>query len=100
MHISLRSNSSSVLEEHSDYLVKYRMGGINYFFTPAFFRSVRFLLFNENWDSHIQYFCSDLNAGRYRMLSCKPSVVRHIGLVGINSGTNSPIDHADDFIAD
>lgn len=95
-----RSNSPCILEVHDRYLRKYRMGGINYFFTPAWFNTVRFLLFNENWDSHIQYYCGALHARRFRLLCCKPSVVQHLGEQGFNSGVNSPFDQADDFVAD
>lgn len=94
-----RSNAPCILEAHDHFLRKSRMGGINYFFTPAFFSTVRFLLFNENWDSHIQYYCGQQHARRFRMLCCKPSVVQHIGREGINSGANSPFDYADDFVA-
>jgi hypothetical protein len=94
-----RAREGDTLEDHGDYLRKYRMGGINYFFTPAFFHSVRFLLFSQNWDSHIQYFCTDLNDGAYRLICSKPSVVQHIGREGINSGVNSDFDFADDFVA-
>jgi glycosyltransferase involved in cell wall biosynthesis len=93
-----RANSADTLEDHGSYLRKYRLGGINYFFTPAFFRSVRFLLFSQNWDSHIQYFCTDFSAKRYRMICCKPSVVQHIGREGINAGVNSAFDCAIDFL--
>lgn len=93
-----RANPSDILEDHGNYLRKYRMGGINYFFTPEFFRSVRFLLFSQNWDSHIQYFCADLRPEPYRMICCKPSVVQHIGREGINAGVNSAFDFADDFV--
>lgn len=95
-----RSNSPCVLEEHDDYRLKYRMGGINYFFTPAFYSQVRHLMFNSNWDSHIQYFCGTEHANKYHMVCCKPSVVQHIGQVGLNSSANSDFDTATDFVAD
>lgn len=95
-----RGNSPCILEEHENYLRKYRMGGINYFFTPGFYGQVRHLMFNSNWDSHIQYLCGTEQAGKYFMACCKPSVVQHIGVKGLNSGTNSPFDTADDFIPD
>jgi glycosyltransferase involved in cell wall biosynthesis len=94
-----RSNPAETLEDHGRYLRRCRMGGINYFFTPAFFRAVRFLLFSRNWDSHIQYYCADIKNSPYRMISCKPSVIQHIGREGINSGVNSPFDYASDFEA-
>lgn len=93
-----RSNAPCIREEHENYLRKYRMGGINYFFTPAFYQKVRHLMFNSNWDSHIQYLCGTEQADAYYMICCKPSVVQHIGIKGLNSGTNSPFDTAEDFI--
>jgi hypothetical protein len=95
-----RSNSPCVLEEHENYLRKYRMGGINYFFTPGFYARVRFLMFNSNWDSHIQYFCGTQHATRYDMICCKPSVVQHIGRVGLNARADGCFDYAEDFVAD
>ncbi len=92
-----RSNSPCILEEHENYFRKSRMGGINYFFTPGFYRKVRYLMFNSNWDSHIQYLCGTEQNNEYHMVCCKPSVVQHIGRKGLNSGTNSPFDTADDF---
>lgn len=95
-----RSNSPCILEQHDGFLRKSRMGGINYFFTPQFYAKVRHLMFNSNWDSHIQYMCGTERASEYYMVCCKPSVVQHIGMKGLNSGTNSPFDTADDFIPD
>lgn len=95
-----RGNAPCILEEHEHFLRKSRMGGVNYFFTPGFFEAVRYLLFNENWDSHIQHYCAQRHSRRMRMLCCKPSVVQHIGREGLNAGVNSPFDQADDFVAD
>jgi hypothetical protein len=42
-----RSNSPCVREERDDHLLKYRMGGINYFFTTHFYRQIRHLGLNS-----------------------------------------------------
>lgn len=95
-----RSDPPCVLEEHENYLRKYRMGGINYFFTPGFYARIRFLMFNSNWDSHIQYWCGTQHADRYHMVCCRPSVVQHIGRFGLNANESGYFDTADDFVPD
>lgn len=94
-----RSNPPCILEEYEHYLRKYRMGGINYFFSPGFYHQIRFLLFNSNWDSHVQYYCGTQHVDRFHMICCKPSVVQHIGRVGLNAGQRCSFDSADDFVA-
>lgn len=95
-----RANDHCVLEEHDRYLRKYRMGGINYFFTPAFYNKVRFLMFNSNWDSHIQYYCGTQHPENYHMICCRPSVIQHIGRIGLNARNGAYFDEAVDFVAD
>ena len=95
-----KANGPSIIEEYDCYRVRYKMGGINYFFTPEFYRQMRVLMFNANWDSHIQYFCGYRLSKRYKMISSKPSVVQHIGKNGFNAGGPAAFDYAEDFDQD
>lgn len=77
--------SHPVLEEHEDFLVKKSIGGLNFFFDAGFYHEiVRDNLFYDNqnragWDWNV---INAMKEKGYPILSTKPSVLQHIGMIG------------------
>ena len=90
-----RFNNPDVFADHDHYVVKKRMGGINYYFEPELFDVVKLCLAHELWDSMLQQYMYDNRKHDFKMVATKPSVIQHIGKEGTN--TRFGFDYSIDF---
>jgi len=82
-----------IVAEHDHYYLKESIGGLNMFFHRRIYNNLRHGLNSIYWDSG---FVHRIRAMRGKLICTKPSVVQHIGKLGIWSGDHG-YDFADDF---
>ena len=91
-----RHNSPCIVSSFERYIVKRRMGGINYFFDPSVFPIVKSCLTDMYWDLYLQDHFESQKTQGFKLVAARPSVVQHTGTKGVNSSTRG-FDYAADF---
>jgi GT2 family glycosyltransferase len=89
------NNPNHKVKYEADHFVcKSSIGGINMLFTKEVYKHIRVFLLDNSWDWEISKHFQLLRMG---FIVSKPSVVQHIGKIGIHSSEADHVDIAEDF---